>query len=75
MKTKLIKIKRRLYLNALQEDEIYLNPAYITAIKPYKDETTRIDYFSSTGAIATNLTCSYTLETVESLAKRINELQ
>lgn len=75
MKTKLIKIKRRLYLNATAEDEIYLNPAYITAIKPDRDETTRIDYFSSTSAIATNLTSSYTLESVESLVRRINELQ
>ena len=74
MKTKLIKIKRLIRIGNFETD-IYLNPNYITAIQPEKDETTRIDYFSSTGFIGTNLASCSTLESVESVSRRINELK
>ena len=74
MKTKLIKIKRKFTLPD-REVDVYLNPAYITSIQPEKDGSTRIDYFSSTSFIGTNLAQCCTLESVESLVRRINELE
>ena len=53
-------------------EDIYLNPSFITAVKPSKDETTEIDYFAFTSFVGTNLGVCRTHESVESVVKRIN---
>lgn len=53
-------------------EDIYLNPSFITAVKPEKNEETEIHYFGRSSFIATNLLVCYTLESVESVVKRIN---
>jgi hypothetical protein len=65
MKTKLIQISRS------SGEVVYLNPAYITAIEPVKDEQTRVHYFGWTSFVGSNLCTLKTMESVENLAKRI----
>jgi uncharacterized protein YlzI (FlbEa/FlbD family) len=57
--------------NAKGED-IYLNPAFITAVRPDKDETTEVDYFGFSSFVGSNLRCLRTLESVESVVNKIN---
>jgi uncharacterized protein YlzI (FlbEa/FlbD family) len=54
-------------------EDIYLNPSFITAVKPDKDETTEIHYFGRTSFVGNNMCASWTLESVESVVKRIND--
>ena len=53
-------------------EDIYLNPTFITAVKPDRDETTEIHYFASTSFVGKNLAACWTHESVESVVKKIN---
>lgn len=53
-------------------EDIYLNPSFITAVKPDEDEQTAIHYFASTSFVGKNLIACLTPESVESVVKRIN---
>jgi hypothetical protein len=68
MKTKLIQIA------GTNGEIVYLNPAYITAIKPAKDEQTEVDYFGWSSFVGNNLRCFKTPESVEGLVKRIEAI-
>jgi uncharacterized protein YlzI (FlbEa/FlbD family) len=59
-------------ITTIKGEDIYLNPAFITAVAPAKDETTEIDYFGFSSFVGSNLRCLKTLESVESVVKRIN---
>ena len=69
MKTKMIQIART------DGEIVHLNPAYITAIKPAKDEQTEVDYFGFSSFVGSNLCCLKTPESVEGLVKRIEAYQ
>lgn len=73
MTNKLIKIRRAATLNRDEED-IYINPAFITAVEPDNGKT-RISYFAFTSFVATNIGTCLTMESVESIVRRINEAQ
>ena len=53
-------------------EDVYLNPSFITAVKPDRNETTEIHYFGRTSFVGSNMCSSWTHESVESVAKRIN---
>jgi len=57
--------------NAKGED-IYLNPAFITAVRPDKNELTEIHYFGRTSFVGSNMCASWTPESVESVVNKIN---
>ena len=53
-------------------EDIYLNPSFITAVRPDKDEEAEIHYFAHTSFVGSNLSVCWTRESVESVVKRIN---
>jgi uncharacterized protein YlzI (FlbEa/FlbD family) len=64
--------KTMIKITTTKGEDKYLNPAFITAVAPAKDETTEIDYFGFSSFVGSNLRCLKTLESVESVVKRIN---
>ena len=55
-------------------ETVYLNPSFITSIKPSKDGQTRIDHFGWSSFVGNNLVCALTPETIESVVRRIEEI-
>lgn len=53
-------------------EDIYLNPSFITAVRPDEDEETQVHYFASTSFVTKNLVACSTYESVESVVGRIN---
>jgi len=70
MKTQMIHIKKMVNNRTGETSNLWLNPNFVTAVRE-KDELTEIEYFSSTGSVMSNMLSAWTMESAESVVKRL----